>query len=240
MSTHARRAAAEAIGTFFLVLVGTGAIMVDARTAGGLGGVGVALAFGLVVAGMIYAVGHLSGAHINPAVTIGFWSTGRFPAGSVPVYVGAQIAGATAASATLRAVLGSVADLGATVPSLATPAAFVVEALLSFALMFVIAAVATDARVAPGFAGLAVGIVIAFDALVGGSLTGASMNPARSFGPALVAGVWESHWIYWLAPVTGAVAAAWTYELLRTADAPTTGRPGRAFGVEGPIDESRR
>ncbi|MBA3582995.1 MAG: MIP family channel protein [Gemmatimonadetes bacterium] len=219
-----RRAAAEAVGTFFLVLVGTGTIMADRISGGGLGPVGIALAFGLVIAAMIYAVGHLSGAHINPAVTIGFWSIGRFPLTDVLVYTIAQSAGAVAASATLRLAIGDVARLGATVPSVPVPAAFMIEALLAFALMFVIAAVATDERVVGGFAGLAVGLTVASDALFGGLLTGASMNPARSLGPALVAGAWHSHWLYWVAPVLGMVAAAWTYEVLRPAAAPAVVR----------------
>lgn len=231
-----RRAAAEAIGTFFLVFIGTGAIMVDATTGGAVGAVGVSLAFGLAIAGMIYAVGHLSGAHINPAVTIAFWSIGRFPARAVPLYLIAQCAGAIAASAVLRAVLGPVASLGATAPSVSAPAAFAVEALLSFALMFVIVAVATDPRAATGFAGLAIGFTVTFDALMGGPLTGASMNPARSLGPALVGGAWSDHWLYWLGPIVGMMAAARTYELLRPAELPTATRAGDSLGARGPLD----
>lgn len=216
-----RSAAAEALGTFFLVFVGTGAIMANEISGGAIGGTGISLAFGLVVAGMIYAVGHLSGAHINPAVTIGFWSSGRFPLHSVPIYMAAQCAGAIAASTVLRFTLGNTASLGATVPTVRLPAAFVIEGLLSFALMFVIMAVATDQRVADGFAGLAVGITVAFDALMGGPLTGASMNPARSLGPALIAGTWTAHWLYWLAPVTGTMAAARVYETLREGGHPS-------------------
>ncbi len=152
-----RRAAAEALGTFFLVLVGPGTAMVDAHTGTGSGHVGVALAFAFVVAAMVSALGHLSGAHINPAVTLAFWSSRRFPTAEVIPYVAAQCAGAVAASLTLRAVLGPVGGLGATVPHLPTGAAFAVEWLLSFALMFVIMAVATDVRVAGGSAALAVG-----------------------------------------------------------------------------------
>ncbi|HUP00498.1 MAG TPA: aquaporin [Gemmatimonadota bacterium] len=220
MGTWVRRAFAEGIGTFFLVLVGTGTVMADALSGGAIGPVGIALAFGLVVAGMIYAIGHISGAHINPAVTFGFWSIGRFPGRAVPVYVAAQCAGGIAASATLRVVVGDVGDLGATVPSVSVPAAFTTEWLLSFALMFVIAAVATDERVAAGVAGLAVGLTVTFDALLGGFLTGASMNPARTLGPALVGGIWHAHWLYWAAPITAMIAAARTYDALRRSEAP--------------------
>ncbi len=216
-----RRATAEAIGTFFLVLIGPGAAMVDAATHGGLGVAGIALAFAFVITGMVYALGHVSGAHLNPAVTVGFWSTRRFPGRDVVPYIAAQCVGAVAASALLRGVLGPVGHLGATLPAL-TPAisimgAFAIEFVLSFALMFVIMAVATDERVAPGFAGIAVGLTVGFCALTGGPLTGASMNPARSFGPALVGGEWRAHWLYWLAPLVGMIVAARVYEWLRPA-----------------------
>ena len=210
-----RRLGAEAIGTFFLVFIGPGSVMVDAYSGGAVGHVGVALAFAFVVIAMVFALGHLSGAHINPAVTIAFWSVGRFPAVEVVPYVLAQCAGATAASLALRAILGPVGRLGATLPAVPMAAAFGVEWLLSFALMFVIMAVATDDRVADGFAPLAVGLTVGFCALMAGPLTGASMNPARSLGPALVAGFWGAQWLYWLAPITGMLAAARVYDLLR-------------------------
>ena len=197
-SVNARRVAAEAVGTFFLVFIGPGSAMVNAYTGGVVGHVGVALAFAFVVVAMIYALGHLSGAHINPAVTIAFWSVRRFPASEVVPYVLAQCAGATAASFALRAALGPVGNMGATLPTIPVAAAFGVEWVLSFALMFVIMAVATDERVADGFAALAVGLTVGFCALMAGPLTGASMNPARSFGPALVGGLWRVHWLYWL------------------------------------------
>lgn len=234
---NVRRAAAEAIGTFFLVLVGTGTVMADDRLGGAIGPVGIALAFGLVVMGMIHATGPLSGAHLNPAVTIGLWSTGRFPAGRVPAYLSAQLVGAAMASAFLAVVRTELArandlsgamslpgplSLGVTTSQIGTPLGLLVEFMLTFALMFVIMAMATDARAAGGFAPLAIGVTVAFDALVGGSLTGASMNPARSFGPALIAGRWDHHWIYWVGPVAGALVAAHVHVWLRGASAPST------------------
>ncbi len=210
-----RRLAAEAIGTFFLVLIGAGAAMVNAWTGGGLGVTGIAIAFAFVVIAVVYALGHISGAHINPAVTIGFWSARRFPSRDVIPYVVAQCLGAVAASLTLRAVLGPVGSMGATLPAIAVASACVVEWLLSFVLMLVIMAVATDDRIAPGFAPIAVGLTVGFCALTGGPLTGASMNPARSFGPAIVGGLWREHWVYWLAPITAMVAAARLYDWLR-------------------------
>jgi MIP family channel proteins len=229
-----RRALAEGIGTFFLVLIGPGAVMVDAHTGGAIGHAGIALAFAFVVLAMIYAIGHLSGAHINPAVTVGFWAAGRFPGREVPVYIAAQSTGGILASLILLGVLGPVGNLGATIPEVPVPSAFTVEFLLSFALMFVIMAVATDERVADGFAGLAVGLTVGFGAMMGGPLTGASMNPARSLGPAVAGGGWELHWLYWLAPMAAMVVAARTYELLRPAHLPMI-PSGVPIGVQGPL-----
>jgi MIP family channel proteins len=237
MDLWPRRAVAEGIGTFFLVLIGPGAAMVDARSGGAVGHAGVALAFAFVVLAMIYALGHLSGAHINPAVTIAFWSARRFPGREVAPYVLAQCAGAVLASLTLRWLLGPVGGLGATVPrGLSVGRAFAVEWLLSFALMLVIVAVATDSRVADGFAGLAVGLTVGFDAMMGGPLTGASMNPARSLGPAVAGGGWTAHWIYWAAPISAMIAAARAYDYLRPARPPSAVPAGVPMGVQGPLD----
>ena len=187
----ARRAAAEALGTFLLVLIGPGAVMVDAFSGGVLGHTGVALSFAFVIIALVYALGHLSGAHLNPAVTIGFWSARNFPGRDIVPYVmaqcaGAVFAGAVFAAADLGAVLGHVGGMGATLPAIPVGAAFAVEWLLSFVLMFVIMAVATGDRVTDGSAATAVGLTVGFCAMVGGPLTGASMNPARSLGPAVV------------------------------------------------------
>ncbi|HEY8196317.1 MAG TPA: MIP family channel protein [Gemmatimonadales bacterium] len=217
-SVGLRRAGAEALGTFFLVLIGPGAAMVDAHSAGALGTAGIALAFAFVVTVVIYALGHLSGAHINPAVTLGFWSAGRFPAAEVVPYILAQCSGAVAASLVLRSALGPVGNLGATLPrGISTSSAFSVEWLLSFGLMFVIMGVATNKRVGVGLAALVVGLTVGFCALVGGPITGASMNPARSLGPALVGEHWRAHWIYWLAPITGMMVGAQAHLLLQSA-----------------------
>lgn len=226
--------AAEAVGTFFLVLIGPGSVMVDAYSGGAVTHVGVGLAFAFVVTAMIYALGHLSGAHINPAVTFGFWSVRRFPARDVLPYIAAQAAGAIAASLLLRAVLGPVGQMGATLPAMPVTGAFAIEWVLSFALMFVIMAVATDERVADGFAAIAVGLTVGFCALFGGPLTGASMNPARSLGPAVAGDLWRAHWLYWAAPITAMIAAAHLYDLLRRATPPSTGTPP-TVGVQGRV-----
>lgn len=214
------RAAAELAGTFALVLAGCGAIVVDKQT-GALGHAGVAAAFGLVIMIMIAAFGHLSGAHFNPSVTVAFALIRHFPWREVPAYVGSQLAGAALGAATLRGLFGGASGLGVTLPSGSSPQAFAVEFLLTATLMLVITAVATDTRAVGQLAALAIGATVALDALWGGPVTGASMNPARSFGPALVTGVWQSHWLYWLAPLLGACAGAAFYQLVRA------GQPAR-------------
>lgn len=237
MSLDRRRLCGEALGTFFLVLIGTGTVMVNAMTGGTVGHVGVSLAFGFVVLAMAYAFGHLSGAHINPAVTIAFSAVKRFPTREVLPYIMAQCGGAVLASFVLRVTLGNVGNMGATIPAIATSRAFGIEFLLSFVLMFVVMAVATDERVTEGFAPIAVGVTVAFCALMGGPLTGASMNPARSFGPAVVGERWGAHWLYWLAPITGMIVAAKMYEWLRPASAISseTTQHSVATGIEGPL-----
>jgi aquaporin NIP len=212
---------AEAIGTFALVFVGAGAIMVDAQT-GTLGHLGVALAFGLVIMAMIYAVGHLSGAHLNPAVSVAFALTRHFPWSRVATYVPAQVAGALAAALILRASLGDIGDVGATLPAGSDAQSFLWEFVLTFFLMFVITSVATDARAVGEAAAIAIGGTVGLAALVGGPVSGASLNPARSIGPAVAAGDLQSLWIYLIAPVCGAIAGALAYEFLRTEAA--TGR----------------
>ena len=209
-----RTLVAEAIGTFALVFAGCGAIMVDATTHA-LGHVGVALSFGLVIMVMIYAVGHISGAHLNPAVTLAFACTRHFSWPRVPLYWAAQLVGATAAALVLRESLGDVAHVGATLPSGSDGQAFLWEAVLTFFLMFVIMAVATDTRAVGEAAAIAIGATVGLDAMFGGPISGASMNPARSLGPAIAAADFNSIWVYLVAPIGGAVAAALAYQLLR-------------------------
>jgi aquaporin NIP len=218
----ARVLVAEAIGTFALVFAGCGAIMVDQKT-GALGHVGVAITFGLVIMVMIYAVGHVSGAHFNPAVTLSFALTRHFPRRQVPLYWGAQLAGALVAAAILRGSLGNIAHVGATYPSGSDSQAFLWEAVLSFFLMFVIMAVATDTRAFGEAAAIAIGGTVGLDAMFGGPITGASMNPARSLGPGIIAGDLHAIWIYLLAPVVGAALAALAYTLIRAE--PATDEP---------------
>jgi MIP family channel proteins len=210
----ARPLAAEAIGTFALVFAGAGAIMVDAKTEA-LGQVGIALTFGLAITVMIYAVGHISGAHFNPAVTLAFSLTRHFPWRRTAAYWTAQVGGALAAAAILRASLGDVANVGATLPSGSEGQAFLWEVVLSFFLMFVIMAVATDTRAVGEAAAIAIGGTVALDALFGGPVSGASMNPARSLGPAIVSGEPTALWVYIVAPAVGAALGALAYQVVR-------------------------
>jgi aquaporin NIP len=211
-----RRSLAEGLAAFALVFAGCGAIVADARYDGALGTVGIALVFGLVIMVMVYATGHLSGAHINPAVTLAFTLTRHFPAREAGAYVAAQLAGAAAAAMVLLAVWpDQPAALGATVPSVGVGSAVVYEVVLTAILMFVITAVATDTRAEGAAAAIAIGGAVGLDALFGGPVTGASMNPARSFGPALAAGEWQDFWVYVAGPLLGAAGGALAYQLVR-------------------------
>ncbi len=211
-----RRSVAEGLAAFALVFAGCGAVVTDATHQGALGSVGVSLAFGLVIMVMIYATGHLSGAHINPAVTIAFTITRHFPGRDAIAYIGAQVLGATAGALVLLAAWSSKpADLGATVPSVSTGTALLYEIVLTAFLMFVIVAVATDTRAVGAAAAIAIGGTVGLDALFGGPITGASMNPARSFGPALASGTWTHFWIYVIGPVAGAALGALAYQFIR-------------------------
>ncbi len=202
-----RRLGAEAFGTFALVFAGTGAVVINETTGGAVTHVGVALTFGLVVLAMIYAVGDVSGAHFNPAVTLGFWAARRFPATEVAPYIAAQCAGAIAASGLLRVMFPASEFLGATRPAGTDAQSFLLEVVLTAILMFVILNVSTGAKEKGITAGIAVGAVIALEALFAGPISGASMNPARSFAPAIVSAHFEQLWIYMAAPVLGALAA---------------------------------
>jgi aquaporin NIP len=213
-SALARCLVAELIGTFALVFAGAGAIMVDAQTQA-LGHVGVAISFGLVIMAMIYAAGHISGAHLNPAVSLAFALSRHFPWPRVLSYWCAQIAGAIAAAALLRSSLGDVAHVGATLPSGSPGQSFLWELVLTFFLMFVIMAVATDTRAVGEAAAIAIGGAVGLDAMFGGPVSGASMNPARSLGPALVSGDLHALWIYLTAPLLGAALGAAAYQFIR-------------------------
>lgn len=202
-----KKLVAEFIGTFALVFAGTGAIVIDEVSGGAVTHLGVALTFGLIVLAMIYTLGDVSGAHINPAVTIGFWFSGRFAGRDVLPYVASQCAGAFAASGILRFLFPQNRLLGTTLPTGPPWQSFVLEFILTAILMFVILGVSSGAREKGITAGIVVGSVIALGAMFAGPICGASMNPARSLAPAVVSTHLQNLWIYLGAPVAGAFAA---------------------------------
>jgi MIP family channel proteins len=215
LATCSRALLAESIGTFILVFVGTGAVVVNHLSQGTVTHLGISFVFGAVVAALIYALGHISGAHFNPAVTLAFGSSGFFQKNRVLPYIGAQILGAVSASGVLFLSFGSVANLGATLPLNDNwQQSFILETILTFILMLVIFGSGLDRRAPLGFAGIAIGLTVGLEAACMGSITGASMNPARSFAPALISWTWQHHWLYWIAPILGAQLAAWVYRYL--------------------------
>ncbi|MDQ1674799.1 MAG: aquaporin [Frankiaceae bacterium] len=212
----ARRAAAEAIGTFALVFAGCGAVVTDVERDGALGVVGIGLVFFLVLLAAIASLGHVSGAHFNPGVSLSFFLTRHLPARDLVAYVLAQFAAAAVAALLLLVIWpGHPGDLGATVPSISAGRALVVEVVLTALLMLVIMSVATDTRAVGAPAALAIAAAVGLSALAFGPLTGASLNTARSFGPALASGQWHEFWVYVVGPFLGAPLGAFAYQFMR-------------------------
>lgn len=214
----ARQLLAEVVGSYFLVFAGTGAIIINDLSHGTVSHAGIAFTFGLIVLAMIYSIGDISGCHLNPAVTIGFCAAGTFPIKHVLAYIASQSTGALLASLTLRFLFPSHATLGMTRPSGSEAQSFVLELILTVMLMFVILRVATGAKEKGLMAGVAIGAVITLEALFAGPICGASMNPARSLAPAVVAMQWTSLWIYLIAPPVGACLAVWLCRLMQVSD----------------------
>ncbi|WP_448698726.1 MIP/aquaporin family protein [Mucilaginibacter sp. AW1-3] len=204
---------AELIGTFILVFCGTGAMIIDQQTGGAVTHTGVAITWGLIVMSMIYSLGNVSGAHLNPAVSIAFTVSGRFAAKLLPGYIISQLIGAILASIVLKFLFPSNSLLGATLPAGNEMQSFILELLLTFFLMLVIFNVAHGSKETGMFAGLAIGAVVGLEAMFAGPICGASMNPARSIAPALVSAHLDHLWIYIIAPITGALIAIpiWKY-----------------------------
>lgn len=207
---------AEAIATFSLVFIGAGSVLANDFTGGAVGLLGIALAHGLVLMVMIYATGHISGAHINPAVTIGMWITKKIKTEQAIDYIIFQLIGAAFAGFLLQSIFTGLpvgAELGTPIlgSGITVMNGIIIEAVLTFFLVFVIFGVAVDKRAPAGMYGLAIGLVLTFDILFGGALTGAAMNPARAFGPALAAGFWDNQLVYWIGPIIGGIVAALVY-----------------------------
>ena len=212
---HSREFLAEFIGTFVLIFAGTGAVMVNQLSNGAVTHLGISIVFGAVVTALIYSLGHISGAHFNPAVTLAFWTSGFFRRNLVIPYILSQVLGAITASWLLRISLGAVGNLGATLPRNGDwLQSLVLETVLTFILMLVIFGSGLDRRGHIGFAGISIGLTVALEAACMGPITGASMNPARSLAPALVGGNLQHQWLYWVAPILGAQLAVVVYRYL--------------------------
>lgn len=213
-----KRYVAEILGTFAMVFCGTGAIIINQQTNGAITHVGVAITFGLIVMAMIYALGNISGAHLNPAVTIAFTLAKKFEVKQVAPYIISQLVGALIASLVLKFLFPTNEFLGATLPSGTALQSFILEFLLTFFLMLVIINVATGSKEQGMFAGLAIGSTVLLEAMFAGPICGASMNPARSLAPAIVSGHTEHLWVYLSATILGAALAIPTWKFLNQKD----------------------
>ncbi|KAG5400248.1 hypothetical protein IGI04_014855 [Brassica rapa subsp. trilocularis] len=212
---------AEMIGTYFLIFAGCGVVVVNVLYGGTVTFPGICVTWGLIVMVMIYSTGHISGAHFNPAVTLTFAVFRRFPWYQVPLYIGAQLTGSLLGSLTLKLMFHvTPAAYFGTIPSDSATQALAAEIIISFLLMFVISGVATDNRAVGELAGIAVGMTIMLNVFVAGPVSGASMNPARSLGPAIVMGVYDGLWIYIVGPLVGIMAGGFVYNLIRFTDKP--------------------
>ncbi|KAL4562192.1 hypothetical protein LXL04_034390 [Taraxacum kok-saghyz] len=212
---------AEVLGTYFVIFAGCAAVVVNTDKDKVVSLPGISIVWGLVVMVMVYSVGHISGAHFNPAVTIAFASCNRFPLKQVPAYVAAQVLGSTLASGTLRLIFNGRQDhFAGTLPGGSDLQSLVLEFIITFYLMFVISGVATDNRAIGELAGLAVGATVLLNVMFAGPISGASMNPARSLGPAIVSNEYRGIWIYMLGPTAGAISGAWVYNIIRFTDKP--------------------
>ncbi|XP_068658886.1 aquaporin NIP1-1-like [Aristolochia californica] len=211
---------AEVFGTYFVIFAGCASVMVN-LSKGSVTFPGICIVWGLVVMVMVYSVGHISGAHFNPAVSIAFATCGRFPWKQIPAYIFAQVLGSTLASGTLRLLFGGKREhFPGTIPVGSDIQSLILEFIISFYLMFVISGVATDNRAIGELAGLAVGATVLLNVLFAGPISGASMNPARSLGPAIVGNRYESIWVYLVGPLCGTICGAWAYNLIRFTNKP--------------------
>ncbi len=218
LSHFMKRCLAEFLGTYALLFACTGSAIVNQESHGVITHVGLAITCGLIVMSMIYAFGELSGAHLNPAVSIAFTLAGRFPPKQLVPYIVSQLAGGIAASVTLKFMFPASVLLGSTLPSGSDLQSLVMEFILTFFLMLVIINVASGSKEQGMFAGLAIGAVVALEVMFAGPVSGGSMNPVRSFAPALVSGRLEHLWIYLAAPVAGAAAAIPVFKILKSSD----------------------
>ncbi|CAL5191209.1 unnamed protein product [Lathyrus oleraceus] len=213
-----RKVFAEVIGTYLLVFVGSGSAAMNAIDENKVTKLGASLAGGFIVTVMIYAIGHISGAHMNPAVSLAFATITHFPWKQVPFYIAAQLTGAISASYTLRALLEPSKHLGATSPSGSNIQALIIEIVTTFTMVFISTAVATDSKAIGEVAGVAVGSSVCIASIVAGPISGGSMNPARTLGPAIASASYKGIWVYMVGPITGALLGAWSYVVIQETD----------------------
>lgn len=215
-----RKVFAEVIGTFLLVFVGSGSAGLSAIDASKVSKLGASLAGGLIVTVMIYSIGHISGAHMNPAVSLAFAAVRHFPWPQVPFYIAAQLTGAISASYTLRELFQPSKEIGATSPAGSHIQALIMEMVSTFTMVFISMAVATDTNATGQLSGVAVGSSVCIASIVAGPISGGSMNPARTLGPAIATSSYKGLWVYFVGPITGAVLAAWSYNVIRDTEHP--------------------
>ncbi|XP_021721409.1 aquaporin NIP2-1-like [Chenopodium quinoa] len=224
-----RKLLAEVIATYMLVFVACGVASISDTSEHKITRLGASLAGGMIVTVMIYAVGHISGAHMNPAITIAFAATRHFPWKQVPAYALAHITGAISAAFTLKYLLHPIKLLGVTTPSGTTPQALIMEIVVTFCMMFVISAVATDSKSVGELAGIAVGSAVCIGSMLAGPISGGSMNPVRTIGPALASGCYNDLWVYVVGPLIGTLAGAWSYEFIRVNEKQVHSISSRSF-----------
>ncbi|KAL7232355.1 hypothetical protein ACSBR2_010387 [Camellia fascicularis] len=215
-----RKLVAEIIATYLLVFVTCGSAALSASDEHRVSKLGASIAGGLIVTVMIYAVGHISGAHMNPAVTLAFAAVRHFPWKQVPFYAAAQLTGAISAAFTLRVLLHPIKHLGTTSPSGTDIQALIMELVVTFSMMFIASAVTTDTKAIGELAGIAVGSAVCITSILAGPVSGGSMNPARTIGPAIASGYYKGVWVYVLGPVCGTLLGAWSYNLIRVTNKP--------------------
>ncbi|OAY60170.1 aquaporin NIP2-1 [Manihot esculenta] len=227
-----RKVVAEVMATYLLVFVTCGAAAISASDEQRISKLGASIAGGLIVTVMIYAVGHVSGAHMNPAVTAAFAAVRHFPWKQVPFYVAAQLTGAISASFTLKVLLHPIKHVGTTSPAGSDLQALIMEIVVTFSMMFVTSAVATDTKAIGELAGIAVGSAVCITSILAGPVSGGSMNPARTLGPAIASAHYKGIWVYLIGPVVGTLLGAWSYNLIRVTDKPVQAISPRSFSFK--------
>ncbi|PIM99574.1 Aquaporin (major intrinsic protein family) [Handroanthus impetiginosus] len=227
-----KKVVAEVMATYLLVFVTCGSAALSVSDERKVSRLGASVAGGLIVTVMIYAVGHISGAHMNPAVTLAFAAVKHFPWNQVPFYAAAQLTGATSAGFTLRVLLNPIKHVGTTAPTGTDIQALVMEIVVTFSMMFITSAVATDTKAVGELAGMAVGSAVCITSILAGPISGGSMNPARTIGPAIASHYYKGVWVYVIGPVCGTLLGAWSYNFVRVSDKPVHASTPHSFSFK--------